>query len=329
MSARQRAVKRAIDVAVAGTMLVITLPLMLVIALAIVIESPGPVFYRARRVGLQGRPLWMLKFRKMAPDATGLALTVSGDARLTRVGALLVRLRFDELPQLWHILRGEMSLVGPRPESPEFVEQRSDDYDEILTVRPGIAGLAQLAFADEGSILQRDDPVKHYLERILPQKCAIDRLYVRQGSPLMDLRIVLWTLTALALRAPVSVNRRTGAMRRRRRPSESLPRPEPEGRDGRARRFGPPLRAASANGRAAGVEDAAPVPGVGPRDAVGEVDPRPVPGEPLRVAHVRAAPERRARRGGERRGRRAASRPSRRRVTPTRPSSPRAPRCRR
>jgi lipopolysaccharide/colanic/teichoic acid biosynthesis glycosyltransferase len=300
MSARQRAMKRAIDVAVAGTMLVITLPLTLVVALAIVIESPGPVFYRAQRVGFRGRPLWMLKFRKMTPDARGLALTVSGDARLTRVGRLLVRLRLDELPQLWHILRGEMSLVGPRPESPEFVEARRADYDEILTVRPGIAGLSQLAFADEAAILHREDPVRHYLERILPQKCAIDRLYVREGSLGMDVRIVLWTLGAVFLRSPVSVNRRTGAMRRRRRPGQGLPRPEPEGPQERARRFGEPVKGASANGRAAGVEDAAAVPGVGARDTVGEVDARPEPGQPLGAGHVRAAPQRRAGGGRER-----------------------------
>jgi lipopolysaccharide/colanic/teichoic acid biosynthesis glycosyltransferase len=299
MSVRRRAAKRAIDVVVATVVLIVTLPLMLVIALCVVIESPGPVFYRAERIGLRRRPLWMLKFRKMHADARGLALTVQGDARLTRVGGLLLRLRLDELPQFWHVLRGEMSLIGPRPESPEFVAARPADFDEILSVRPGIAGLSQLAFAAEGEILRRDDPVADYLGRILPQKCAIDRLYVREGTVLMDLKIAFWTAATVLLRAPVSVDRRTGALRRRRRPTEkSEARPEGERAADRERRFGSPVR--SANGSAAGVEDAPPVPGVGPRDAVVEPDASPVAGQPLGPRHVRAAPLRGARGRGER-----------------------------
>src|SRR3954470_1981723 len=105
--------KRIMDVTVAAIALVLTAPLMLIIALLIVLESPGPVFFRAERVGRGGRPLRMLKFRKMHVGAIGLALTVAGDRRLTKVGAVLVRARLDELPQLWHVLRGQMSLVGP------------------------------------------------------------------------------------------------------------------------------------------------------------------------------------------------------------------------
>jgi lipopolysaccharide/colanic/teichoic acid biosynthesis glycosyltransferase len=225
MNARQRAIKRAFDVVVAATVLVLTLPLMLLVALAVVLESPGPVFYRAERVGYRGRRLRMLKFRKMSNDASGISLTVHGDARLTRIGGLLVKTRIDELPQFWHVLRGEMSLVGPRPESPEFVARRGEDYDEILQVRPGIAGLSQLAFANEGAILRRDDPVAHYLSRILPQKCSIDRLYVRRNSLGMDVRILFWTVATVVLRAPVAVDRTSGGLRRRVRPPAAEPRP--------------------------------------------------------------------------------------------------------
>jgi len=215
----QRSLKRAVDVVVSAIVLLLAAPVMAVIAIGILVESPGPLFYRARRVGYRGRPLAMLKFRKMRPDARGTALTVADDARLTRVGALLVKFRLDELPQFWHVLRGEMSLIGPRPEDPEFVAARPEDYAEILTVRPGISGLAQLAFAEERSILPPDDPVSYYVDRLLPQKCAIDRLYARQASLGTDLKIVAWTLIAVVLRRPVAVHRGTGRLSVRRRPA--------------------------------------------------------------------------------------------------------------
>jgi lipopolysaccharide/colanic/teichoic acid biosynthesis glycosyltransferase len=216
-------IKRTIDIVVAATVLVLALPIMALVALAIVIDSRGPVFYRARRVGQGGRPLHMLKFRKMHAGSGGAALTISGDGRLTRVGAVLARTRLDELPQFWHVLRGEMSLVGPRPEDPRFVAERWDDYEEILGVRPGISGLSQLAFAEESRILRPLDPVADYLERILPQKCAIDRLYVERMSLRTDVRIALWTLVATGLRQPVAVHRQTGATTLRRRPAEARP----------------------------------------------------------------------------------------------------------
>ena len=214
--------KRAIDIIVAALVLILTIPITMAVVIAILVESPGPVFYRAPRVGRNGRPLRMLKFRKMRPDAAGVALTVDADDRLTRVGAVLTRTRLDELPQFWHVLRGEMSLIGPRPEDPGFVARRPDDFRRILQVRPGISGLSQLAYAEESRILSRDagdDPVRHYVERILPQKCLLDRLYVERATVLTDIRIILWTLVAVVLRKPVAVNRGTGATSVRRRPA--------------------------------------------------------------------------------------------------------------
>src|SRR3712207_6383119 len=126
------ALKRAIDVTVAALALIVLAPLLALIALLIVLDSPGPVFYRAERIGFRGNPLRMLKFRKMRTDARGGALTVVDDERLTRLGAWLVRTKLDELPQLWHVLRGEMSLVGPRPESPEYVARFAGAYEVIL-----------------------------------------------------------------------------------------------------------------------------------------------------------------------------------------------------
>jgi lipopolysaccharide/colanic/teichoic acid biosynthesis glycosyltransferase len=161
----------------------------------------------------------MLKFRKMRPQAGGLPLTTDHDARLTRVGALLVKVRLDELPQLWHVLNGEMSLVGPRPEAPAFVALRGTDYKTILSVRPGLTGMTQLAFADEPRILSEQDPVGDYVDRLLPEKCRLDRLYVETVSISTDLRLLAWTVIAVVLRRPVSVDRTTGGLRLRRRPA--------------------------------------------------------------------------------------------------------------
>jgi lipopolysaccharide/colanic/teichoic acid biosynthesis glycosyltransferase len=216
------AAKRAIDVAVSAPALLLLSPLFGVIALLVVLDSPGSVFFRADRVGFRGRPLQMLKFRKMRMDAGGVALTVAGDERLTRVGAWLVRTKLDELPQLWHVLRGEMSLVGPRPESPGFVAGFKADYEVILRVRPGLTGYSQLAFAREGAILDPSDPQGHYLQVLLPQKVGLDRLYASRVSIRRDLSILVATFVTLVLRQPVAVHRDTAALSLRRRSSKAV-----------------------------------------------------------------------------------------------------------
>lgn len=219
--AQRRALKRAFDVVVAAVVLLILLPLLLVIALLIVIESPGTVLYRHTRAGFRGRPLRMLKFRKMHPDAQGTYLTLSGDERLTRIGAWLTKTKLDELPQLWHVLRGEMSLVGPRPESPVCVMRYVEEYDVILSVRPGLTGYTQLAFCREGSILDVNDPERHYLTGLLPQKVALDRFYAEHLSLRRDVLILAATIVTLVFRQPVAVHRATGTVTRRRRRAEA------------------------------------------------------------------------------------------------------------
>ena len=215
-------VKRAMDIALSALALLLLSPLFAVIALLVVLDSRGPVFFRADRVGFRGRPLRMLKFRKMRTGASGVALTVAGDERLTRLGAWLVRTKLDELPQLWHVLRGEMSLVGPRPESPDFVARFRTDYDVILRVRPGITGYTQLAFAREGAILDPNDPQGHYLQALLPQKVGLDRLYARRVSIRRDVSILVATFVTLVLRQPVAVHRDTAALSLRRRTSNAV-----------------------------------------------------------------------------------------------------------
>jgi lipopolysaccharide/colanic/teichoic acid biosynthesis glycosyltransferase len=209
--------KRALDVIVAALALVLLSPLLALLAIAIVLDSRGPVFYRAERVGFHGRRLRMLKLRKMRADAKGGALTIAADERFTRLGAWLVRTKLDELPQLWHVLRGEMSIVGPRPESPDYVRQFRSEYDTILAVRPGLTGYTQLAFAREGTILDPCDPNGHYVASLLPQKVALDRLYATHSNMRRDVRIIGATIATVVFRQPVAVHRATGALTFRRR----------------------------------------------------------------------------------------------------------------
>ena len=214
----QAGVKRAVDVAAAAVLLTVLAPLLLAVALAVKLDSPGPVLYRDRRVGVGGRELMMLKFRKMREDATGPPLTDEHDARFTRIGAALARTKLDELPQLWNVLRGEMSLVGPRPEAPPFVALYPEDYAAILRVRPGITGLSQLAFAKEAHVLARPELAGHYADRVLPAKIRMDLMYVEHWSLALDTRIVVWTVVAVLLGIDVAVDRATARLRIRRRP---------------------------------------------------------------------------------------------------------------
>ena len=209
--------KRAFDVIVATLLMLLLAPAFLMLALLVRLDSPGPVFYRCRRVGFGGATFEMLKFRKMHHRAEGAALTAHGDDRFTRAGKWLARLKADELPQLWNVVRGEMSLVGPRPESPVLADHFQQDFAQITRVRPGIVGLSQLAFAEESRILDPDDPLAHYVGRILPQKIALDRMYAERWEFRVDLSVVLWTTAAVILRRPVAVHRETGKMRLRRR----------------------------------------------------------------------------------------------------------------
>jgi len=212
-----RAGKRAFDVALALSLLIAIMPLLLLVALAVKLDSPGPVFYRVRRVGYRGRPLMMLKFRKMHRDAAGGPLTAHADPRLTRIGRLLTRTRLDELPQLWDVLCGRMSIIGPRPEDPQFVALHPADYKTILSVRPGMTGLSQLAYASESQIVDDDRPISDYVDRIMPQKLTLDTLYARRKSLTLDLSIIRWTIVRVVFGRDVSVNRSTGAMAVRRR----------------------------------------------------------------------------------------------------------------
>jgi lipopolysaccharide/colanic/teichoic acid biosynthesis glycosyltransferase len=214
---------RACDIVGATILLVLLAPLFALVAAAIVIDSRGPVLYSCQRVGRHGRPFAMLKFRKMRHGVRWSPLTHAADDRFTRLGKLLVKWKFDELPQLWNVLKGDMSLVGPRPEDASFVELERDEFEKILTVPPGITGLSQLAFAKESMLLDPVDGHRYYVERLLPQKMAIDRMYAERRSLLLNARILIWTAIAVTGRADIAVHRTTGRLTFRKRPAAPAP----------------------------------------------------------------------------------------------------------
>ena len=207
-----RGAKRLLDVVASSALLVVLAPVIAATAVAIVLDSRGPVFYRCRRVGHRGSELAMLKFRKMRSDAAGPALTAPDDERFTRIGRFLARSKLDEVPQLWNVFRGEMSLVGPRPEDPAFVGMHPTAYAAILEVKPGVTGLSQLAFFREGELLDAGDRTGDYVSRILPEKLRLDALYAERHSLTTDLRILAWTVAAVVFRRDVAVNRSTGRL---------------------------------------------------------------------------------------------------------------------
>jgi lipopolysaccharide/colanic/teichoic acid biosynthesis glycosyltransferase len=193
--------KRLFDLVFATLGLVLGAPLFLLIALWIKLDSPGPVFFRQERIGRFGVPFRIHKFRTMTHDAAqrGPQITVGADARITRVGAWLRRTKLDELPQLIDVLRGAMSVVGPRPEVPRYVAIYPRELrDKVLSVRPGITDFASVQFRDESALLARAaDPEREYAEVVMPAKLVLAAQYVDQASLATDLRLIGRTLKAL------------------------------------------------------------------------------------------------------------------------------------
>jgi lipopolysaccharide/colanic/teichoic acid biosynthesis glycosyltransferase len=191
--------KRTFDIGVSFVGLILLSPLMLLAALAIKLDSPGPIMFRQKRIGKGFHPFLIYKFRTMQ-EASGRrrSLTVGDDPRITPTGRLLRRTKFDEIPQLINVLKGDMSFVGPRPEVPEFVELFRSEYEEILKVRPGITDLASLKYRDEAAVLQQsENPEEEYLRRVLPDKINLSKEYIRRSSFFFDLTLILKTLLKL------------------------------------------------------------------------------------------------------------------------------------
>jgi lipopolysaccharide/colanic/teichoic acid biosynthesis glycosyltransferase len=195
--------KRVFDMVIAGLGLLVTAPLFLGIAIAIKHDSPGPVFFRQVRVGKKRRPFAMWKFRKMPHDLPeqGPMLTARNDRRLTRVGHWLERTKLDELPQLLNVLASEMSIVGPRPEVPKFVDRATPElWDLALSVKPGIFGPNQVRYRNEADLYPKDceDVEAFYLRHILPAKLEVDARYARRSNPFGDVWLLVRGVLAAA-----------------------------------------------------------------------------------------------------------------------------------
>ncbi len=193
--------KRLFDLTVAGLALLLLWPLLVALVLWVRLDSPGPAFFRQPRVGRHGRLFRMHKLRSMVADAParGLALTVGADVRITRAGTVLRRTRLDELPQLFDVLRGDMSLVGPRPELPRYVAHYPPALRErVLAVRPGITDPSSLDWLDEAAVLAAaDDPEREYIQRVLPAKLQAAADYADHATLASDVRVLWRTLGRL------------------------------------------------------------------------------------------------------------------------------------
>ena len=196
MSLRDRVVKRLFDVLVSGIGLVVLAPSMAIIAVLVRRDSPGPAVFRHRRVGRDGIEFDVLKFRSMrAGTEVGPQFTAADDPRITSIGRSLRRLKLDELPQLWNVLKGEMSMVGPRPDIPGYADRLTGCDADILMVRPGMTGPATLALRDEEHLLLRVGDREAYYDRVLyPMKVRIDLRYLEQWSLTRDIAYLAVTL---------------------------------------------------------------------------------------------------------------------------------------
>jgi lipopolysaccharide/colanic/teichoic acid biosynthesis glycosyltransferase len=189
--------KRVFDIVFSFIGLLLLQPLFGVTAMMIKFDSTGPVFFRQGRVGRHFRRFVIYKFRTMVVDAEkkGLRITSAGDHRVTRVGKVLRKFKIDELPQLFNVLKGDMSFVGPRPEVEEYVKLFEEDYREILKRRPGITDVSSIIFREEEAVLKHQaDPEEYYKTILLPEKIRLSKEYIRNSSFLYDLKLILNTL---------------------------------------------------------------------------------------------------------------------------------------
>lgn len=196
-------IKRAFDTVASASALILLFPVLFICGVLVAVTSSGGAFFDQKRVGRNGREFILLKFRTMrvGSEAKG-QITVGGkDPRITGIGYFLRRTKLDELPQLWNILIGDMSVVGPRPEVPKYVAMYTPEQCKVLTVRPGLSSLASIAYINENDILGRSsDPERTYIEEVMPAKLKLDLQYVEQQSFGMDLRIIAGTIGKLLSR---------------------------------------------------------------------------------------------------------------------------------
>ena len=188
---------RIFDIVVALAALLVLSPLLVLIAIAVKLTSAGPVIYRAKRTGRGGEPFELFKFRSMAVNNAGPAITRKGDSRVTPVGRIIRGFKLDELPQLWNVVRGDMSLVGPRPEDPKYTAMYDAAQRKALAVRPGITSAASVQYRDEESLITGDDWEEQYVQRIMPEKLRIDLQYLERRTLFSDVGLILRTVRAM------------------------------------------------------------------------------------------------------------------------------------
>ena len=195
----ERIIKRAFDIAFTTIATAALLPVVFIVGLLIMLDSPGPVLFRSTRVGGGGKKFTLYKFRTMVANAHALgpSVTHKDDLRVTRIGRFLRRTKFDEFPQVLNVLRGDMSIVGPRPELPEYVALYSPEQRKVLEVLPGLTSLAQVIYRDEEKLLPEQGTVDFYVNKVLPYKLALDQYYARNWSLVLDFKVFLIGLLVL------------------------------------------------------------------------------------------------------------------------------------
>lgn len=190
--------KRAFDIVCAALGLLVLSPVLLMCALLVGLTSPGGVLFRQERMGRDGVPFTIYKFRSMRKDNAGLKISTSSDSRITPVGRVLRKTKLDELPQLWNVLKGDMSFVGPRPEVREYTDLYTDEQRQVLLLRPGITGLASIRYRNENDLLSAStDPNRTYIEEVMPAKLALDLEYIPRACVSYDIKLILETLVTV------------------------------------------------------------------------------------------------------------------------------------
>lgn len=197
MNIFNRTIKRLFDILASGIGIIILSPVLLIIALRIKTGSDGPIFFKQVRVGKDGKEFEILKFRTMVVDAEkmGRQITVGADNRITKVGGFLRKYKLDELPQLFNVFKGDMSLVGPRPEVPRYVKLYTEEQRKVLNVKPGITDLASIRYRDENELLgQAENPDEFYINTIMPDKLALNLEYINKSNVFYDIYIIIETI---------------------------------------------------------------------------------------------------------------------------------------
>ena len=192
-------IKRLFDIFSSGLVLLVFSPIFILVGLAIVLDSKGGIFYMQERIGKNRKPFNLFKFRTMRPNQDSMKITVGHrDPRVTNVGYYLRRFKIDEFPQLINILKGEMSVVGPRPEVERYVDQYSEEQLKVLTVKPGLTDYASLEYVHESELLAKsNDPEHTYIHEVMPHKLSLNLQYIEDQSLATDLKIILRTIAKI------------------------------------------------------------------------------------------------------------------------------------